>query len=156
MGEQRRDRVGWTWLQGLLHVVSRTASGESSSPPEGETWSRQLRCNHMAHIPGFPPFLLTFVSWLVFEKYLYAYQVTGVILALYKYSAYWGMSLRFHSLEVTAALSLGRCLFRQLAMHTWYPNTHKRGCRETCKQCRFLGPPLPHVGEGRQLQCAKS
>lgn len=38
---------------------------------------------HGAHTRT-PSILFTFVSWLVFEKYLYAYRVTGVILALYR------------------------------------------------------------------------
>lgn len=74
--------MGWTGLQGLLLRASRTPSeGEPSAPPGDLVKATQTP--HGAHT-RIPSILFTFVSWLDFEKYLYAYQVTGVILVLYK------------------------------------------------------------------------
>lgn len=100
--ERGEGRAGWKSLRGLLPVVSRTPAeggglttgGRDSSATAWCTWQDSLSV------------LFTFGSRLVFEKYLYAYQVTDAELALYECSAHWGLFLLFYSLEGTTALTL--------------------------------------------------
>lgn len=83
-------------------------------------WGPYQDC-HQPRPSSIAPILFSFVSWLVFFKYLYAYQVIVIILALDKLSAYWGTPAS--PLLRSNHSSAWGCLFRQPAVHTCYPRS---------------------------------
>ena len=95
-----------------------------------------------SYIPPPAPVLFTFVSWLVFFKHLYVFQGTDIKLALYKYSAYWNISLLSHSLEVTTALSLMDVFSDYLLCTCDIPPAYKLSCVSSAEYQALPSPML--------------
>lgn len=108
---------------GYLSYIKTKSSNTRSGSGEGgrAQWPRGAHSR-------IPSILFTFGSWLIFEKYLCAYQVTDATLARYKCSAHWGMFLLFYSLEGTTALSLGGVFSDKSLCTQGIPTAHELAC----------------------------
>lgn len=103
---------------------------------------------------SFPPFyLLSFPGWFSLTIYICIKLWIGYF-PLTNIQPTEGTPISL--LRSDHCFQLSRCLFRQIAVHMWHPNSsHTSLCREIYQQCGFLGPALPHAGEWDQSQYAR-